>query len=320
MTKKMHAVVVEQFGGVEELKVREIDRPEPGEGEVLVRIKAAGINPVDWKIRAGKLAQRGIPHEFPVIIGWDMAGVIEECGFSARRFAPGDEVYAFCRRPVIGRGCYAEYLAIPESYVCRKPRSANFETAAATPLAALTAYQTIHDAAKVRDGERVLIIGASGGVGTCAIQFCRQAGAHVIAVASGRNEGYVQSLGAHDFIDYTKQDFQEALKTLAPKGADFIFDCQGGESLGKAYACVGHGGRLASIVQPPEQAELREPNAHALYVFVEPNSTQLDHIAALIDTGALKIKVSKTWRLQEVQEAHRSIEAGHTTGKMVLLP
>ncbi len=318
MTGIMRAVVIDKFGGVEELKQREVPKPQAGEGEVLVRIKAAGVNPVDWKIRKGLLEQRGIPHKFALIPGWDMAGVVEETGFSARRFKPGDEVYACCRRPLIHSGCYAQYIAIPESYVAGKPKTASFETAGAIPLAALTAYQSVHTAAQIKEGETALIIGASGGVGSYAVQYCRLAGARVVAVAGGANEGYLRKLGVEVVIDHTKHDFPDALRDIAPDGVDFVYDCKGGDALEKAYLCVKQGGRLVGIVQPPNQAALDEKNGRALYVFVEPNAPQLDHIASLTDGGQLETTVSKVWKLDEVREAHRQMETGHTRGKMVI--
>lgn len=318
MTEMMRAVVIDGFGGVEVLKLREVPKPQPGEGEVLVRIKAAGVNPVDWKIREGLLEKRGIPHRFPVILGWDMAGVVEAIGFSARRFKPGDEVYAYCRRPLIHAGCYAQYISIPESYIAKKPKTASFETAGAIPLAALTAYQSVYTAAQIKEGETALILGASGGVGSYAVQYCRIVGARVVAVASGANDDYLRKLGAEVVIDYTKQDFAEALRDVAPEGVDFVHDCIGGDALEKAYLCVKKGGRLVDIVQPPNQTALDEKNGRALYVFVEPHAPQLDHIASLTDAGQLKTTISKVWKLEEVQEAHRQLEPGHTRGKMVI--
>ena len=318
MAEKMKAAVVDQFGSAEEIRIREMPKPSPGEGEVLVRISAAGINPVDWKIRSGILAGRGIPHELPVILGWDMAGTVEGLGFGARRFSPGDEVYGFCRRPVISRGCYAEYISIPENYITRRPATVDLDTASAMPLASLTAWQSVYSAAEIKEGETALIIGATGGVGSYAVQFCSMAGVKTVAVASGRNRKYAEDLGAYAFIDYTQEDLADAVNRICPGGADFVFDCRGGDALQKAYACTKKSGRLVSIVQPPDRACLDERGAEALYVFVEPNVRQLDHISLLADSGQLKTTISRVFTLEETPEAHEILEAGHTLGKMII--
>lgn len=319
MTATMRAVVIESFGGVEQLKIAELPRPEAGEGEVLVRVRAAGLNPVDTKIRQGMLMERGLPHKFPVILGWEMSGIVESCGYSARRFKPGDEVYGYCRRPIIHSGTDAEYIAVPESYVTRKPSKLSFEEAGAVSLAALTAYQSVYSAARISEGETALILGASGGVGSYAVQFCKLVGARVIAVASGRNAGYLEELGAAHCIDYSKQDVVSSLHEIAPGGADFVLDCKGGDALTQGYECVKQGGRLVDIVQPPSQTALDSKKTRAIYVFVEPNVSQLDHIAALTDSGELKTTVSRVYTMDKVAEAHEAIESGHTRGKMVLV-
>jgi len=318
MSDTMLAAYIEQFGDRDVIKVGDLPKPKVGESEILVRIMYAGINPVDWKIRAGLLSERGIPHHFPLILGWDMSGIVEELGHSSRRFKEGEQVYAFCRRPIIEKGCYAQHIAIPETYLSRKPLSTSFETAAAIPLAALTAYQAIYEVAKLKKGETALIVGATGGVGTYAVQLCKLLGARVIAIAGSGSKNYASSLNADNFIDYEMEDFSEALIREIPEGVDFIFDCKGGHALDKEYSCVKSGGRLLSIVQRPAQKNLDAKAAKALYHFVEPNSLQLELIGQLIDSGKLRTNVSRVFKLKEAREAHEEIEKGHTKGKMVI--
>ncbi len=279
-------VVINEFGGREILKYVDMPEPEPGEGEVLVRVKAAGVNPVDRKIRAGYLKDSYL-HKFPVILGWDLAGVVERLGYSARRFKPGDEVYAYCRRPVIQHGTYADYVAIPESYATFRPKSISCEEAASIPLAGLTAYQSVYDAVKLKAGESILILGASGGVGSFGVQFAKIAGGKVVAVASKKNHAYLRELGADEAVT---------------KGSD----------------CVRRGGRLVSILVRESKELAAKTGASHHYVFVEPNVLELDHIRSLVEAGKLKIHLSAVHPLAEVGKAHEAMETGHTRGKIVL--
>ncbi|MFB3817224.1 MAG: NADP-dependent oxidoreductase [Candidatus Methylomirabilales bacterium] len=312
----MKAIAIHEFGGVEVLRYGEVPTPEPGEAEVLVRVKAAGVNPVDWKIRAGHLKDF-LPHRFPIIPGWEMAGEVERQGFAARRFAPGDEVYAYCRRPVIQHGTYAQYIALPESYLALRPKSVSFEAAAAVPLAGLTAYQCLHGAAKLQAGESCVIVGASGGVGSLAVQLARVAQARVVGVASRRNHEYLQQLGASQVVDYTAGDFSRAVKALLPEGADVVYDCVGGEALAQAYECVRPGGRVVSILARDTDLAARKRAQH-LYVFVEPNALQLDHLASLLDADQLRVHLSQVYPLTEAARAQEAIASGHTRGKLVI--
>jgi NADPH:quinone reductase-like Zn-dependent oxidoreductase len=291
--------------------------PEPGEGEVLVRVKAAGVNPADWKIRAGHLKDF-LPHEFPIVLGWDLAGVVERVGYSARRFKVSDEVYAYCRRPVVRHGTYAEYVAIPESYLAFRPKAIDFEEAASIPLASLTAYQSVYDAVKLTAGESILILGASGGVGSFAVQFGRATGARVIALASQRNHAYLKELGASDTVDYAAGDFRAAVDALAPQGVDVVFDCVGPEALAKGYECLKRGGRVVSILVRDGRELANKAGATHHYVFVEPNVVELDHIRSLVDSGMLRSHLSGVYPLVDVAKAHEAMETGHTRGKIVL--
>ncbi len=310
----MKAVLINEFGGRDKLMVSQLPAPSPSEGEVLIRVHAAGVNPVDWKIREGRLKDR-FPHQFPIILGWDLAGMVVETGHSARRFKPGDEVFAYCRRPVIQKGTYAEYVALPESYIAAGPKGLSFEESASIPLAGLTAYQALYDAAKIKPGESIVIIGASGGVGSFAVQFARIADAAVYAVASKTNHSYLTKLGADETIDYQHADFHKALHDYEPEGVDVVFDLIGGETLRNACNCVRDGGRVVSIL---ENIGDQFPRIDFHYVFVEPNVVQLEHISDLIAAGKLKTHVSAVFALEDVGQAHERMETGHTRGKIAL--
>ncbi len=313
----MKAIVINRFGGREVLQHTEVPKPEPAEGEVLVRVKAAGVNPVDWKIRAGYLKEV-YPYKFPLILGWDLAGSVEQLGYSARRFQPGDEVYAYCRRPVIQYGTYAEFIAIPESYLAIRPKTISAEEAGAIPLAALTAYQSIYDAVRLKAGETILILGASGGVGSFAVQFGRLADARVIGIASRKNHAYLKELGATETVDYAEGDSRTAVKSLSPQGVDVAFDCFGADALAKALECVKPGGRTVSILVRDDKGQAAKAGVRHHYVFVEPNVPELDQIRHLVEAGKLTVHLSATFPLAEAAKAHEAMETGHTRGKIVL--
>ncbi|MFN1835123.1 NADP-dependent oxidoreductase [Balneola sp. MJW-20] len=320
MRNLMKASYFKEFGELEDeqFKTGELELPEPGEGEVLVKIKAAGINPVDAAIAKGMLNEM-LPAEFPVIPGWDMAGVVEKRGHAARRFDEGDEVYAYARRPQIKWGTFAEYTVIPESYLASKPETLSMEEAAGIPLAGLTAYQSLFDAADLSEKDTVAILGASGGVGSIAIQLAKAEGANVIGVASEKNHTFMKELGADHVIDYSAGDVGESIKKIYPDGIDVIFHCSRGNSLDQCLqaSVLKKGGRLVSITK--SQPEISDDIAFN-YVFVEPNATELDHLRQLADAGKLKIEVSGTYELDEVGEAMRQIEQLHTRGKLVIKP
>lgn len=314
----MHAVLFHEFGEIEQLQLVELPKPVPGEAEVLVQIKAAGVNPVDWKILQGRLKER-VPHQFPVIPGWEMAGVVVESGHGARRFQPGDEVFSYCRRPVVQFGSYTEFMALPESYLTHKPNNLSFVEAASVPLTALTAYQSIFTAANLQPNETLLILGASGGVGSFAVQLAKVQGAKVIALASGKNSEYLKNLGADETLDYTQGDFREALQKVAPEGVDVVYDCVGAETLLKGYDCVKMGGRLVTILDPQGNAEkIAERQIGYHYVFVQPDVSQLGQIRAWIEAGKVKTHLHAVYPLAEAQQALVQISQFHTRGKIVL--
>lgn len=312
----MKAVFVEETGSLDSLKIGDLETPEVGEGEVLVRIKAAGVNPVDAAVPQGYLKER-LPHGFPLIPGWDLAGVVEERGFGARRFEEGEEVYAYARRPKVERGTFAEYTVIPESYLSKKPESISHEKAGAIPLVGLTAYQSLFDAGNLQEGQTVLVLGASGGVGTFAIQLAKAKGANVIGIASEKNHEYMKDLGSDETITYKDTDIAEAVFDVAPDGVDLIFDCTRGDTLERSLKTLKDDGKLVSITKSNPDID---SNIEFEYVFVEPNSKQLDHIRKLVEAGKIKVPISKTFSLEETGKALEQIQSLHSQGKTVILP
>lgn len=312
----MKAAYVEKTGSLDSIKIGELETPDVGEGEVLVRIKAAGVNPVDAAVPQGYLEER-IPHGFPLIPGWDLSGVVEERGFGARRFEEGDEVYAYARRPEVQWGTFAEYTVIPESYLSKKPEGISYEKAGAIPLTGLTAYQSLFDAGDLQDGQTVLVLGASGGVGTFAIQLAKARGANVIGIASEKNHEYMKELGADETITYEDTDIGEAVFDVAPDGVDLIFDCTRGDTLERSLKALKKNGKIVSITKSNPDID---SNIDFEYVFVEPNSKQLDHIRELVEEGKIDVMISRTFSLEETAEALEQIQSLHTRGKTVILP
>jgi NADPH:quinone reductase-like Zn-dependent oxidoreductase len=316
MSKQMKASFFTEFGELDNIKTGKVDRPEPGEGEVLLRVKAAGVNPVDAAVARGMLNEV-IPAEFPAIPGWDMAGIVEERGHSARRFEEGDQVYAYARRPVIKHGTFAEYVVLPESYLAYAPTELTIEESGGIPLVGLTAYQSLFQFGRQQPQQTLLILGASGGVGTMAIQLAKSAGANVIGVAGAKNQKYMKELGADETIDYSKGHVGEEVEDIAPDGVDFIFHCSRGDSLQQSIGTLKNGGQLISITNSdPEIPE----DIKFQYVFVEPNAKQLKHIQELADEGKLTVPISKTYTLNEADQALRDIESLHTRGKTLIKP
>jgi NADPH2:quinone reductase len=314
----MKAIAINEFGGRDKLQLIDLPVPEVLEGEILVQVKAAGVNPVDWKIREGYLKDL-FSHQFPVILGWDAAGLVEGVGNGVTRFKSGDEIFAYCRKPIVHGGAYGEYILLKEEHAALKPKNISFEEAASIPLAALTAYQSLFDAANLQPGETILIHAAAGGVGGFGVQLARGHGAVVWATASSRNKAYVQDLGASQVVDYTQENFGKAILSQYPAGVDVVLDCVGGEVLEKSAEIVKEGGHLISIVDDP--TGLARDDIHKEFVFVAPNSTQLTELARMVEQGRLKTYLSQVFPfgLEEARKAHELSESGHTRGKMVLV-
>jgi NADPH:quinone reductase-like Zn-dependent oxidoreductase len=313
----MKAIVLEQFGSADQLLLRELPIPEPEVDEIQIKIAYAGVNPVDWKIRQGLLKDR-IPHEFPLIPGWDAAGVVSKVGKHATKFKAGDEVFAYCRKPIIKWGTYAEYICYPALLVAFKPSILSFAQAAAIPLAGLTAWQALFDFLHLKRGESILIHAGAGGVGSLAIQFAKYLGTFVYTTASENNHPYVKRLGADVIVDYGKENFVDRIRQVAPNGIDLVFDTVGGNTLSESFKVMKPGGRLVSIVQPPDQKMAETFQVQAGYVFVQPNGEQLQQIAELIQEGHVIPPEIKELPLEKASQAQQENEQRHVQGKIVL--
>jgi NADPH2:quinone reductase len=313
----MKAIAIDQYGGRDQLKFREMPTPEPGPGEVRIRIRAAGVNPVDWKIREGLFRTR-LPNLFPIIPGYDCAGVIEARGPGANAWGIGEEVFAYARKPVVSQGAYAEYIVLPEVQVASKPQSLSFEEAASMPLAGMTAWQSLFSAGGLRAGQSVLIQAGAGGVGGFAIQLAKARGAAVIATASARNHDYVRSLGADAVVDYTAGDFRAAVRAWRPEGVDLAFDTVGGEVQPASADVVRPGGTLVSILALQDHPSLRRADLAVRYVFAAPQAAQLALMGAMADAGALRTRLAAVIPLAEAARAQELIETRHVAGKIVL--
>ena len=304
----MKAVVVHEYGGPEMLKYEDAPRPEPKENEVLVRMIAAGVNPVDALIRSGKYA-KFFGTTLPLVPGYDIAGVVEKVGSKISKLKVGDPIYAY----VMWGGGYAEYAVANEGEAAIKPKSLNFVEAAAVPLAALTAWQALFDVAKLSAGQTVLVHGGSGGVGSFAIQIAKAKGARVIATASTSNQDLLKDLGADVTIDYTKTKFEDVAKDV-----DVVLDSVGKDTLQRSYGVVKKGGFIASLVAQPDQAELDKHGIRGAPIAVKPNAGELAEITKLIEERKIKPIVSLVLPLTEAVKAQNQAATHHTRGKVVL--
>jgi NADPH:quinone reductase-like Zn-dependent oxidoreductase len=306
----MKAVCIYSYGGPGVLVYNDAPVPRPQKGEVLVRVHAAGINPVDWKIREGHLKEM-LHHTLPLVLGWDMSGVVEVVGSGVIRMKVGDEVFS---HPDISRdGAYAEFIVIKESEVALKPKSIDYIHAAALPLAGLTAWQTLFDAGGLKAGQRVLIHAAAGGVGHLAVQLAKEKGAQVIGTASARNHDFLRKLGAEQIIDYKTVRFEEAVQPV-----DVVIDTMGGEIQERSWKVLKRGGVLVSIVSPPSAEIATAHGVRQAFVLTQPNAGQLAEIAKLVDADKLKAIVETIMPLSDATRAQEVSERGHTRGKIVL--
>jgi NADPH:quinone reductase-like Zn-dependent oxidoreductase len=305
----MKAIALTQYGGPEVLELTDLPDPRIGPDFVLVRAHAASVNPVDWKVRSGYL-DGGFYAHFPLVPGWDVAGVVEAVGPAVHELAAGDEVIGYVRRDEIQHGTYAELVPAPIRTLARKPASVDMVAAATLPLAGLTAFQVL-DAVRVGPGDTVLVHAAAGGVGTFAVQLAVHRGARVIGTASPANHDYLRSLGAEP-VPYG-DELAAAVRGLAPRGVDAVVDLVGGAALEVSPGLVQDPSRLGSIVDAATVKALG-----GRYVFVRPDAGQLAELARLVDEGALRPQVARTFPLVEAAEAHRLSEQGHVRGKVVL--
>ncbi len=331
----MQAFVLTRYGGAEAAELREMPRPRPARGEVLVRVHAAGLNPVDFKTREGKLKviQR---YPLPAIMGNELAGVVEEPGAGVTSFAKGDRIFA--RMPKAAMGAFADHAVVPSDLVALMPASLDFESAAGVPLAGLTALQALRDELGVRKGSRIFIPGGAGGVGTFAIQLAKHLGAEVTTTASPRGKALVERLGADVVIDYTTQKFEDHVRDM-----DGAFDLLGGETLRQTFRVVKRGGKVVSIAGMPEpqtalkdlgrgmglaalfwlasfslRAEARKHGVSYRYLFMHPSGSELAELGDLIERKKLEPVIDRVFPFAAIGEAFAYLEAGRAKGKVVV--
>jgi len=306
----MKAIVVHEYGGPDVLKYEDVPRPEPKADQILIRVIAAGVNPVDGMIRSGLFAKDG-NGAFPMVLGGDVAGIVERVGNKITKFKAGDPVFAYVS--LDSGGGYAQYAVVPEGDAAPKPKSLTYVEAAAVPIVALTAWQALIDTAKLTAGQTVLIHGGSGGVGSFAIQIAKARGAKVIATASTANQDVLKQLGTDVAVDYTKQKFEDVAKDV-----DVVLDSVGKDTLARSYGVVKKGGIIVSLVARPNQSDLEKHGIRGVALSVEPNSGELAQIGKLIDEKKIRVIVSQTFSLSEAKKAQEQVATGHTRGKIVL--
>jgi NADPH:quinone reductase-like Zn-dependent oxidoreductase len=304
----LRGIAYDRFGDESVLRLRD-DLPEPpvGPDTVLVRVHAAGVNPVDMAIREGHLAA-AYPHHFPIVPGWDVSGVVEAAGPAVVGFAAGDDVFGYVRRDDVQWGTTAELVPAPQRCLWHKPESLSFAEAGALPLAGLTAYQALTEALDVSEGDRVLVHRAAGGVGFNAVQIAVALGAHVIGTASPRNHGFLRDAGAAEVLDYSAGPISEQLS----EPVDAVLDLVGGEALADAPKQVRDSARIASVIDP----SVRDLGGR--YVFVRPEQHDLEELGRMADAGQLRVPIAKAFPLEQLAEAQRLVSGGHVRGKVVV--
>ncbi|WP_326696708.1 NADP-dependent oxidoreductase [Streptomyces sp. NBC_01754] len=305
----MKAISYSRYGSADVLEYGERPDPKVGPDSVLVKVRAAAVNPVDRKAREGYL-QASLEAVFPVVPGWDVSGVVVQPGAAVDEFEVGDEVIGYVREDFLSRGTFAEYVAAPVRTLARKPLSVGFEEAAGLPLCGLTAQQVLHKVLKVQEGETVLVHAAAGGVGSLAVQLARHAGCRVIGTAGPHNHEYVRRLGG-DPVEYG-DGLADRLRAMAPDGVDAAFDTVGGEALRVSAATLAPGGRLASI------ADAEVFSFGGRYAFVRPDADDLAHLAGLAEQGIISVHVDRAFPLEQAADAYRFNEEGRTRGKVVV--
>jgi NADPH:quinone reductase-like Zn-dependent oxidoreductase len=302
---EMKTVLIREYGSNDVVEIVDVLRPEPGAGEVLVKVHAAGVNPIDWKIRGGAGERMGMT--LPIRLGSEVVGTIETCGAGVSQFQKGDAVFG-----MVPSGAFSQYAVINADHLVLKPKNLSVVEAAAIPLAGTTAWQALFDEAKLLAGQRLLITNSSGGVGSLAIQFAKARGAQVTAVASGRNEKFVRDLGADHFIDYTRQAFEDVATDM-----DVVLDTMGGDVYHRALRTLKKGGKMITVVAFP-QDEAERYGVSAKRSFTVPNAESLSEITRLVEAGKVTPHVDRVLAFADARDALAISEAGRTRGKIVL--
>ena len=305
MTKTMTTALVSRYGGNDAVELASVAIPAPGPGEVLVKVQAAGVNPIDWKIRDGAGERLGL--SLPILLGGELVGTVDAIGPGVDRLAEGERVFGMVRS-----GAFSDYALAKAADMVPAPERLDVLQAAALPLAGTTAWQALFDEAKLEAGQRLLITNSSGGVGSLAVQLAKARGAHVTAVTSARNADFVRSLGADEIIDYTSQRFD-----AAANGMDVVLDTLGGDSFQRGFATLRPGGILVTVVAFPE-GEAERFGVRATRSFTRPNAQSLAAIRDLADAGRLTPHVERVFPLSEIRDALTLSQGGHARGKIIL--
>lgn len=312
----MKALVLKQFGSTENFSMEEISEPQVGKGEVLIQVKAIGINPVDVKTRAGGGQAAQYKENQPIIIGWDVAGIVTKAADDITGFAVGDEVFGTINFPGTG-GAYAQYALCPAAQIAKKPANISFEEAAASTLSALTAWQALVDTGHIKKGDQVLIHGGAGGVGNYAIQIARHIGCHVITTAGTGDMDFVKSIGADEVIDYKNQKFEEMVKDL-----DFILDTVGGENFVRSLQVLKPDGIIVLLPSNKKEEADKAAREHHIknyrHILMHSDGEDMQHIAAMLTDGSLKVHIDKTFPFNQIPQAHQEMENGKVKGKIVI--
>lgn len=309
MTTMMKAVRIRSFGGPEVLELADVEKPQPKDDEVLIRVRAASVNPVDYKIRSGTYPVVK-QNQLPKVLGRDVAGEIERCGREVRNFKEGDTVYAMLDG---GPGGYAEYVTVRADLVAPKPGQLDYRAAAAVPLAGLTAWQGLFDHGHLQAGQRVLIHGGAGGVGHLAVQFAKARGATVVTTVGTEDVEFVKQLGADQVVDYTRERFEDEVRDV-----DLVLDLIAGDTQERSWSILKDGGTMVSSLARPSEAKAREHHAHAENFVAHPDRDELIEIGRLIDEGRVHPHISAVFELKEAAEAQIQLEQRHAQGKVVL--
>jgi NADPH:quinone reductase-like Zn-dependent oxidoreductase len=307
----MRVVNIYEFGGSEVLRLESAFIPTPAEGEVLVKVHATSINPVDVKTRAGSAFAGKYKDQLPVVLGWDVSGVVEAVGTSVTEFKVGDELYGMPLFPDLAK-TYADYLVAPANQLARKPQNLPHAEAAALPLVGLTAHQGL-EAMNLQVGETLLVHAAAGGVGHVVVQLAKARGAKVICTASAKNLEFLKNLGADEVVDYTQTPFEQVVKKV-----NAVFDCVGGEVQARSFSVLRSGGRLVSILGKPSEELADKHGVKTFQILVKPDKAGLEHLTQLIEAGRVKPVVQEVFVLEDIAKAHDLVATGHVRGKVVV--
>ena len=306
----MKAVRIHEYGGISVLRFEDAPIPACGADEVLIRVVGSSVNPVDWKIREGHLRAM-LAFKMPFVPGWDVSGVVHAVGAQVTRFQLGEAVYS---RPDIARdGTYAEFVAVRETEVARKPRTVSHIEAGVLPLAGITAWEALVTKGQVKAGQCVLVHAAAGGVGSLAVQIAEAHGAHVIGTGSSTNRALVESLGANEFVDYRTQALRDAVRNV-----DLVLDTMGGDTQEASWHVMAPEGLLVSIASDPATGVARWPQLRGEFLFIQPNAPVLEKLAAMVDGGQLRPVIGAEFALHDIQRAHALSETGHAVGKIAI--